>query len=878
MRTILFIVFIFCSFVSYSQSIIKGKIKSGQNDFVENANIILFKNNSDEVISYSISNEKGDFLISYPSSADSLRLEINCIGFAKLTKFLSNKPNQIINFSLQTAVNILPDVVVRQKSIQLNGDTISYNAKSFSDKSDRVILDVIKKIPGIKVTEYGQILFNNKPINKFYIEGKDLLEDRYNIASNNLPVDAVDQVQLLQNHQPIKLLKGLEQSDRAAINIKLNKDSKLHLLGNGHLGLGFSPFSTDNGLTLLKFKKNVQFINSLKYNNIGINLDQELNEQNYSVSLSESGSIKQDLVHLVKASTPPINQSRFWFNNNLLGSSNYLFGLSKLLDLKVNLAYENDRLTDTANSVTKIYLPEDTIIINENHIGLSSYSKILAGLTVQANTNKVYLKNSLKFQRVYSKAEDLISSGINQKLINPFINLINDLNSIINLENNLIGITSFTSFTNLPQNLSITPGPYEDILNSDRIYDKLFQTIQRRSFYTNNFGSFTKKLGIFSFANKFGITFLSQALENNLGLEENGEFNPVIGNFKNLIQRNRLKFYNDANLNLSHGRFNFSTGMKISSNTLINSNIDKKQKDNRWYLNPNISILYKPSTFWETNINLSTSNNFDNEYNASYILMDYRSLINNNVPLQETITKNLSYHIGYKNIINAVYSNLTVDYSKSVTNVLMSTIFDGVLNTKVAIAQNNPTNDLTFSWNINKYYLGLKTSFDLSLAYNVIKMNQLQQNVLAGFTSKTYSLGTNLTSKVGENITLKYILDLMVNKNSSKILEQDFDFTPIKLLKQDFNFKYFLEKDFQTNLSIEHYYNNAKTGKGLTYFFADYSFQKSISKPKLDFSATISNIFNTKTYSSYSYLNNIFINSDYTLRGRMFMFKVSFQF
>jgi len=852
---------------------------SDQNHVVEKANIILFRGNSDEVISYSISNDNGDFLVSYKSNADSLRLEINCIGFAKLIKMFFNKPSQVINSTLQTAINTLPDVVVRQQSIQLNGDSISYTAKSFSDKGDRVILDVIKKMPGMKVTESGQILFNNKPINKFYIEGKDLLEDRYSIASNNLPIDAVDQVQLLQNHQPIKLLKGLEQSDRAAINIKLNKNSKLNLIGNGHLGLGLSSFSYDNGLTLLNFKKNVQFINSLKYNNTGVNLDQELNEQNYSMNLMESGSIKQDLVHLVKASPPPVDQSRYWLNNNILGSSNYLFGLSKQLELKINIALEKDRLKDTANSITKIYLPNDTIVVNENHNGISNYSKILAGLILQTNTDKVFLKNSLKFQKIYSSAEDFIlSSGINQELKNPFINLINDMSSIISLNNNLIGVTSFTSYTNLPQKLSISPGQYEDILNSNNGYDKLIQTAQLKSFYTNNYSSYSKKIGIFSIGNKLGFSIQNQTLGNNLELEEGMGIQSVTGDFRNKIQRSGFKIYNDANVALSQGKLNFTAGIKTTLNALENNSLHEKEKDNRKYLNPNISFLYKPNTFWDTNIDLSTSNRFDYESNKSYILLDYRNLVNSNTPLRETRSKNISYHLGYKNIINAVYSNLNIDYSKNVSNILMSTIFEGISTTKTAIVQDNPYKDLTISWNINKYYVGISTSFDLSIAYNIIKINQLQQNVLANFSSKTYTLGTNVNSKVGENITFKYMLDLTINENSSKILDENLNYTPTSFLKQKFNFKYFLQNDFQANLSAEHYCNNARISKGLNYYFADLIFQKSILKPKIDFSIIVSNIFNTKSYNSYSYYNNVFTDSEYTLRGRMLMFKAGLQF
>jgi hypothetical protein len=76
-------------------------------------------------------------------------------------------------------------------------------------------------MPGIEVLPDGKILYQGKAINKYYIEGLDLLEGKYNLANDNLPYQEVSQVQILENHQPIKTLDSLQFSDRTALNIKL---------------------------------------------------------------------------------------------------------------------------------------------------------------------------------------------------------------------------------------------------------------------------------------------------------------------------------------------------------------------------------------------------------------------------------------------------------------------------------------------------------------------------------------------------------------------------------------------------------------------------------------------------------------------------------
>ena len=864
---------------SVAQTVISGNLKNELTNVVENANVILYENKSDDIVAYSVSDEKGNFSLSFNSASDSLKLEVSLIGYEKVTVFLANKKGQKINLVLKPAINLLPDVIIKEEAIQAKGDTISYNTRSFSDKSDRVIIDVIRKLPGIKVTETGQILFNNKAINKFYIEGKDLLENRYSIASNNLPSDAVEQIQLLQDHQPIVLLNGIEQSDRAAINIKLNRKSKMRMLGNGSAGLGLSPLVTDNNLTLLKFAKGIQYINSLKYNNAGFNLDDEITEQNFSPNLYSSGSIKQDLISLVKTSVPPVDQSRYWFNNNALATGNYLIGLNKTFDLKFGAAFEHDRIRDNTYVQTRVYLPNDTIVIDEGHIGINVYSKLLTNLTLEANTQKIYLKDGLQFQRVWGSANDYITStNIQQNVRNPFINVINDLSALIKLGNNLVGISSYTSYSDLPQRLTVQPGQFEDILNSGQPFDQLSEKVQLKGFFTDNSASFTKKVGNVSISNKLGGLAHFQTLSNDLTILNDGVEERASGNFLNKLERMRIKLYDEINGNLSTNGFNFSVGLRTNFNLLNNGKPDAKQQVTGLFFNPSFNVLYKFNAFWESSISGATSNTISFDSNPSFILQNYRSLVSNDIPAKRVSGKNILYRLGYKNIINAIYSNFDISYSYNRSNILLSTTFDGILTTRKALVQENPYWNITLGWNINKYYLSLKTSFDLYLKYNRGKSRQLQQNSLIDFSSDTYVAGTKINTKIGKSIAIEHTLNLTIDKTSGALLPERVLYPGTNTLKQTLMVKCFLPKEFQTRLNMEQYYSRGGISIGQNHYFADLTVLKSLTKPKLDFSVALSNIFNVKSYNNFSNDGNILIDSDYTLRERTLMFKVGFQF
>lgn len=847
---------------------------------IGNVNVVLVNSKADTIISYTSTDINGNFTIKYNNIVDSLRLDLSCIGYEGQKIFLVKSYKQNLNLQLKILIEELEEVIIEEaRSIYKKGDTINYNVKSFADRTDRVIIDVIKNLPGIKITENGQILYQNKAINKFYVDGKDLLEQRYNIASNNLPVYAVDQIQVLENHQPIKMLDGVEQSDRAAINIKLNQDSRTRLLGNGNVGIGLTPFLRDNNIALLKFSKNIQYINTLKNNNVGVNLDNELNEQNFSSNLYQSNSIKSDLLSLIRTAPPPIVTTRYLFNNNTLLNSNYLVGLSSLLNLKFNFAYENDNIVNSDNTVTNIFLPADTIVINESQRGERAYHKLLTGLTLDANTTKIYLKNSLKFQRIWSNERDYIaSSNISQTVNNPFINVINDLGGIINLKNNLLGINSFLSYTNLPQRLNVTPGQYNNILNNGSAYDEIIQTEQLKAFFNNNSVSFSKKFGAFNFNNKIGLLLKLQTFSNDLNLVDKGIVLKPIGNFENTIDRNLLKVYDETSLTFGKKQFSVKLGMNIDYNSLSNNGQKLKQTANEFFVNPNLYLRYAISSFWDTNLSVYSNNNVSYEANPSFILINYRSLINSDVPLYRTNNNNLNYGLSYKNIINAVFANFGASYTYSLSNILLQTQFNQALITQTAILQDNPSTNLKLSANVNKYYLKLKTSIDISLNYNVNRLKQMQQGLLTDFENKTIGLDTKINTKMSRAFSLTHNFNLLRFKSSSEQNGSKTSFDPITFLNQSLALNLFAPKAYTAKLLFEHYYNNSNNLSPVNYYFVDATLQKSFINPKLDFSINLLNVFNSKSYTGYTYTNNYLVNSNYALRGRMILFKVGFQF
>ncbi|MEO6632721.1 MAG: TonB-dependent receptor [Mucilaginibacter sp.] len=858
-----------------------GKITDEKKAPLENVNVILYSIKDNSIVSYTTSGKAGTFNLQYTIGMDSLRLEASSLGFEKQAIIISGKTPSFLTIALKVAVNNLQEVIVKEnvKAISTRKDTINYNVKAFSDSSDRVIIDIIKKLPGIKVTSSGQILYNNKAINKFYIEGKDLLENRYNIASNNLPSHDVEQVQIIPNHQPIKLLDGKQFSDRAAINIKLKKEAKLRLLGIGDIGVGLPHFLRDDDLALLKFSKKIQFINTIKSDNIGNNLDQELNDQNLSSNFYDSKSSRQDILSLVHPDYPPLDQNRFKFNNNNVVTNNYLLSISKVFDLKINAAFENDAVLENPSSITTIYLPRDTITIKEDQAIKKTYQKLLTGFALEANTNKVYLKNTIKLQRIWSNETDAIApSGISQSLNNPFTNIINDLNAILKVSDNTIGINSYTAYNNVPQQLNVTPGLYSDSLNSNQPYNELLQKVQLKNFYSNNAVSYGIKKGLFSLSNTIGFTGESQTFSNGLYKEQSTLTVPVGTNYQNSIERTKFKLYDNLGIAFNQGAFNISLSIKNNFNRLSNKGKEENQELNKFFVNPELSIRYKINNYLETAVIASTSNTFSNDANKSYILIDYRDLVSNGGPINESFNKNASYELVYNNIVRGLFANFNIFYSYRTSNVLTYYQYAGILAVRNFILEKNPSTNLNAAFNISKYYDDIKTTINTNLTYTANESEDFQQGVLNHLRNESYLLNTSINSTISDKVALAHSFNLSIFKNSAMQDRIKIDYNPILTMRQDLAIKIFLPKKILSKFNFEQYYSNITNVSHINNFFTDISLQKSLQNTKADFSIIVTNIFGAGRYSSYMYNNNILVSSTYPLRNRMLMLKVSFQF
>lgn len=141
----------------------------------------------------------------------------------KRIDLLSIPTNRIFKVELEPSPLVLKAIKVTPEAIKIDKDTITYDVTSFKRVGDKTLAQVINRMPGISVSSRGKISIDGVGINKFYIEDMDLLGGRYAIALNNLDPNNIAKIQVYKKHQPIQILKEIEPSRQAAVNVKLKE-------------------------------------------------------------------------------------------------------------------------------------------------------------------------------------------------------------------------------------------------------------------------------------------------------------------------------------------------------------------------------------------------------------------------------------------------------------------------------------------------------------------------------------------------------------------------------------------------------------------------------------------------------------------------------
>lgn len=354
---------------------------------------VIIKAADGKIKKFASSKSEGEFSITMPS-VNGCRLEVAMMSFAKQSIPLDSVSFPLTVY-LEKGTTILKEVTVKADRIREQGDTITYNVGSFAQQQDRSIGDVLKRMPGIDVANNGKIQYQGEDINKFYIEGSDLLGGKYGIATNGISHEDVGAVEVMENHQPMQVLSGISFSDKAAINLKLKNKAKATWTFHGDAGGGWSwqPEGAiwDGELFAMAVMPGFQNITTLRTNNTGENLSSSSTD--FFADRRQTGLSRYLGVGL--PGVPSLSDKRTLFNRSFLVSTNSLWKFGRG-EFKANIDYSFNRVTADASNITTYFLDEGNRVITEKRNGKEHSHSLSGKFIYELNQKTAFINNTLQ--------------------------------------------------------------------------------------------------------------------------------------------------------------------------------------------------------------------------------------------------------------------------------------------------------------------------------------------------------------------------------------------------------------------------------------------------------------------------------------------------
>lgn len=301
---------------------------------------------------------------------------------------------------------------IRSSVIEGHGDTTSYMAGAFRDANDKVLADILEKLPGIHVTESGGITHNGNYINKFYVEGLDLMGGRYGVVTKNLDADDIARIDVYRNHQPVRALKGVVNTDRSAVNIVLKESAKNSWMFNGDLALGTPEFPLFDAKSMLtRFSKRSQDLFLVKGNNVGSDISKELREQQYfgrtGAFLITDDNMESDFRTLLNPQRTILDLPKeYWYDNlSGIGSFNHLKKVTDSIQLRISLQTAVEKYKESSVCQEDIVFSDGSGLSIRNMSGMNDRTEYLSlKVTMEKNESRKFLSDEITLSGQWRKA------------------------------------------------------------------------------------------------------------------------------------------------------------------------------------------------------------------------------------------------------------------------------------------------------------------------------------------------------------------------------------------------------------------------------------------------------------------------------------------
>ena len=829
---------------------------------------------------FAITGEDGKYRIKLDDTP--YTASVSYMGFESKKFDITLSKDSVMDIVLHQLADGLEEVLIEMPMV-VKEDTIVYNVDRFVTGEERKLKDVLEKLPGVEVDRNGNIMVGGKEVTVMLVENKKFFGGGSKLAVDNIPADAVDQIEVLDNYNEVAFLKNVFDSNEMAMNVKLKEDKKNFAFGDIEAGMGNRElYRTHSNLFYYSPKTSLNIIGNLnntrekvftyeQYFNFKGGLNSVFNQGNTSFNGSND-----DFSQFLESAD--VVESRRQF-----GAVN----ISQEVNNKLNISAYG--IFSKTNEETFVQATNRYNTFTERSERSSSTDNIFGIGHIEA----VYLPNLTDqwyFRTQFKKTDNEYNNGINSvvdTLNNNFLTLGEVTESFFNQsvewhrkrtrEHSFSFAANYTFEERAPETLWETSDSIlQDMIPVvDQSIVRLNQSKQVRN---NQLDAIFKHYWILNSNNHIystlGNTFLNQQFSTrDFQQLDNGDRNDFSnGNFGNQLDFSLNDLFFGLHYKFQLGIFSFDQGVFLHHyhwKVAQHSNISR----NKTLLLPSFSAEAKFSQNKELELDYRLRSSFSDasQFASRYYLRSYNSVFKGNENLENGLRHDLKLRFSKFRTYRGFKYYAVANYIQQVQGVVNSVNYQGINQSLNPINLDNPQRQWILYGSISKKISEI--DFRAGLRYNTSKHKQLVNE----------SLTENKNSSFSYNVSGKTLFD------NFPIVEmgfrQSFGSYTLSGRKSEFvtSSPFFnIDYDFWNGFIFSFDYTgsrfkNKELNQRDIYEIANASLYYNRENSPWSFEVKAQNLFDTRFKSSNSFSSYIISDTRTYILPRIFLFSIGYE-
>lgn len=824
------------------ESVVRGLVVETASETPVRGAVVTIRNAKNIILYNTQTSAKGEFsLMVRREKVASATLVVSSMTHQTTQCPLTNQA--FYRVEMQPKAFEIKDVYVKPDKITHRNDTTSYLVSAFATQKDRTIGDVLRNLPGINVSKEGLVSYNGKAIDQFLIEGVDLFDGQYNIATRNISHDVISRVDVVENFQPKKTMRKSKAEGLTALNLALKDKAKGRWSGNVRAATGLPKLWEGEA-----FGARLSAVNQTSVTAKSNNTGKDIMSENKVLTIDE-------LLKQVSTSNPNAFMSTSLGRPGALDKSRTRFGRTHIANIgnvqkvsasaivRTKLYYSDERNTSERQHGLSYFLADTTLTRATTERGILNNRELSAAVMFKSDKERSFFSNEIKYGSTWQRNRTLTQGDDNNQseTRSDMHTIENQLQWIRAIGKHHVKLTSVNLYRFIPEQLTV-------VADSTRQQD-----VKRRQFLSSTQLNFTFN------TRRWAFEMDAEGRVQVMNTESNYRTMPYDTAFYECANINYMAFIVRPTITYKHRGLRGTLKMSLNACHYFGTAVA-----NKLFPSPTLSLSWELNSRWKLGANVAMNSHEPsvNDSHAMPMLVDYRTFMVSPISFYGSRSWQEMAFVSYTDYMHMLFVRASVAFNTRHNNLLRTKQVDKLGMAYYSMVENDNHSHGTMAMaTMSKRLEWLKGTFNVECMLSQNTNSMYQNGVNTQFKSGSLQTSASLNSNVWAWLDVAYRAQYNINsleigamKTRTKLFTQELELTLMPTDALNFSF------------STEHYANFFNDGTRKQTLFAD--FNCLYKYRKTDFTLYINNILNQRYYNNTTYNNLSSTYNQYALRGR----------